>query len=254
MQSSVTGISSCLGCGGEIRPDDRFCGSCGTSLIADAERQSRDAFSLLTPSLVYYFVTLALLAAYKLTDIFSPGFESFLGVSIVDTLIVVVFWIMARKELAPLFRLKDIRISIVMLTIAGALLGCLVVSVAADFINVSLFETTFSDSWLFEETSAPLLYAVMFTCVQPAIFEEVAFRGFLFNNIQQVTTPTGAVYITAFVFGIIHLAVISMLWLVPLGLIFGMLRAKYNTLWYGVIGHFTYHLGFILLEYAQAVG
>ena len=35
---------------------------------------------------------------------------------------------------------------------------------------------------------------------------------------------------------------------------FGMLRAKYNTLWYGVIGHFTYNLGFILLEYAQAVG
>ena len=69
-----------------------------------------------------------------------------------------------------------------------------------------------------------------------------------------MTTPTGAVYITAFVFGIIHLAVISMLWLVPLGLIFGMLRAKYNTLWYGVIGHFTYNLGFILLEYAQAVG
>jgi membrane protease YdiL (CAAX protease family) len=254
MRSSATGISSCIGCGGEIRPEDRFCGSCGTSLIADDAQPSRDAFTVLTPSLVYYFLTLTLLAAYKLTDIFDAGFESFLGVTIADTLIIIIFWIIARKDLAPLFAFKGIRISVVLLTIAGAILGCLVVSITADFINVSLFESTFSDAWLFEETSAPLLYAVIFTCVQPAIFEEVAFRGFLFNNIQQVTTPSGAVYITAFIFGIIHLAVISMLWLVPLGLIFGILRAKYNTLWYGVIGHFTYNLGFVLLEHGQTLG
>jgi membrane protease YdiL (CAAX protease family) len=192
-----------------------------------------------------------LLAAYKFTDIFSPGFESFLGISVVDTLIVIVFWVMARKEVAPLFRLQGIRASIMLLTVAGAILGCLVVSVAADFINVSLFESTFSESWLFEETSAPMLYAIVLTCIQPAIFEEVAFRGFLFNNIQQVTTTKGAVYITAFVFGIIHLAVISMIWLVPLGLVFGMLRARYNTIWYGIIGHFAYNLGFVLLEHWQ---
>lgn len=251
MQSSATGISYCVGCGGVIEPDDRFCGSCGTSLLADTPKPSSDAFTLLTPSLVYYFVTLTLLAAYKLTDIFDGGFESFVGVTIADTLIVVVFWIVARKDVAPLFSFKGVRISIVLLTMAGAILGCLAVSVTANFINVSLFESTFSDSWLFEGTSAPLLYAVIFTCVQPAIFEEVAFRGFLFNNIQQVTTAASTVYITAFVFGIIHLAVISMIWLVPLGLVFGMLRARYNTIWYGIIGHFTYNLGFVLLEHVQ---
>lgn len=251
MPSSATGISSCIGCGGEIRPDDRYCGTCGTSLIGDAPKPASDAFALLTPSLVYYFVTLALLAAYKLTDLFPPDFESFLGVSIADTLIVVVFWVMARKEIAPLFSFQGFRISVALLTVGGAIGGCAVVSVIADFINVSLFDTTFSDSWLFAETSSPLLFAVLFTCVQPAIFEEVAFRGFLFNNILQVTTPRGAVYITAFVFGIIHLAVISMMWLVPLGLAFAMLRVRYNTLWYGVIGHFTYNLGFVLLEYWQ---
>lgn len=254
MQTNATGISSCLGCGGQVTPNDRFCGTCGTFLADDVVKPTGDAFATLTPSLVFYFVTLALLAAYKLTDIFPTDFEGFLGVTIIDTLIVVLFWIITRKDLAPLFSLKGIRISILFLTIAGALLGCLIVSVVADFINVSLFETTFTDSWLFAETSSPFLYAVIFTCVQPAIFEEVAFRGFLFSNVQQVTTATGAVYITAFIFGIIHLSVISMIWLVPLGLIFGMLRVRYNTIWYGIVGHFTYNLGFVLLEYVQTLG
>lgn len=255
MQSSTTtGISYCIGCGGEVRPGDRFCGSCGTSLLRETARASRDAFSVLTPSLIFYFVTLSILGVYKLTDVFDASFESFAIVSIATTLIVVAFWIMAGKDLVSLFDLKGIRISVVLLTIVIALVSCLVVSVVADFINVSLYETTFVETLLFEDTSSPLLYAILFTCVQPAIFEEVAFRGFLFNNIQQITTPTSTVYITAFIFGIIHLAIISMLWLVPLGLAFGFLRAKYNTLWYGIIGHFTYNLGVVLIEYAQTVG
>ena len=255
MQSSATtGISYCIGCGGEVRPGDRFCGSCGTSLLRETARASKDAFSVLTPSLIFYFVTLSLLGVYKLTDVFAADFESFVIVDVATSLIVSVFWIMARKDLAPLFTLKGIRISIALLTMAGAIVSCLVVSVVADFINVSLYESTFSETWLFEETSSPLLYAVIFTCVQPAIFEEVAFRGFLFNNIQQISTAASTVYITAFVFGIIHLTIISMLWLVPLGLVFGLLRAKYNTLWYGIIGHFTYNLGVVLLEYVQTIG
>ena len=81
----------------------------------------------MTPSLVYYFITLALLAAYKFTDIFSPGFESFLGISIVDTLIVIVFWVIARREVAPLFRFQGVRISILLLTVAGAILAVVMV-------------------------------------------------------------------------------------------------------------------------------
>ena len=232
----------------DVHPGDRLCGHCGNTLEEPAKPVT-DVFSVLTPSLAYYFITLALLATYKMTDLFPVTFESFLAVSILDALIVIAFWIIAWKEVRPLLGFSGLKLSIVGLTITGALAGCLIVSVVADYINVSLFESTYSERWIFAETTSPLLFSVLLTCAVPALFEEVAFRGFLFNNIQKISTPSGAAYITAFIFGIIHLAVISMLWLVPLGIAFAFLRIKYNTLWYGMIGHFAYNLGFVLIDY-----
>ncbi|HLT71442.1 MAG TPA: type II CAAX endopeptidase family protein [Cyclobacteriaceae bacterium] len=232
----------------EVHSRDRFCGHCGTTL-AEHVKPAGDVFSVLTPSLTYYFVTLGLLATYKLTDLFPVTFESYLVVSTLDMLIVIVFWTIAWQEVRPLLSFRGFKFSIAALVIMGALGGCLVVSIVADYINVSLFESTYSDSWMFVDTAYPLVFSILLTCAQPAIFEEVAFRGFLFNNIQKISTPSGATYLTAFIFGIIHLSIISMLWLVPIGLAFAFLRVKYNTLWYGVIGHFTYNLGFALLDY-----
>ena len=46
-----------------------------------------------------------------------------------------------------------------------------------------------------------------------------------------------------------HLQIISLLWLIPIGLVFGLLRNKYNTLWYGVIGHFVYNFSITVYEF-----
>lgn len=248
--NEVAGIAACINCGKEVHPGDRFCGHCGGTL-AEYVKPTADIFSVLTPSLAYYFITLALLATYKLTDLFPVTFESFLVISILDAFIVIVFWTLAWKEVRPLLSFSGFKFSVAGLTTLCALAGCLIVSVVADYINVSLFESTYSDLWIFADTAFPLLFSILLTCIQPAILEEVAFRGFLFNNIQKISTPAGTAYITAFIFGIIHLALISMLWLVPIGLVFAFLRIKYNTLWYGVIGHFAYNLGFALLDYWQ---
>ena len=100
-----------------------------------------------------------------------------------------------------------------------------------------------------EEASRPFLLEILFRCVQPAIFEEVAVRGFLFNNLQEVTSARSAVYITSFLFGVLHLAFMSLLWLIPIGLAFAFLRMRYHTLWYGIVGHFTYNMAITYMEF-----
>jgi membrane protease YdiL (CAAX protease family) len=249
--NEVIGISSCVNCKTEVQAADRFCGHCGSTLQAERAKPQADVFSLLTPSLTYYFLTLALLATYKLTTVFGDDFQGFVIVNAIDVAIVLVFAIMAWKDIRPLFSFSGFRFSIAALTVVCALAGSLFVSELANFINISINDDVFYDTWLFHETTSPLLYSVLFVCVQPALFEEVAFRGFLLNNIQKIASPAGAIYITSFIFGIVHLAIISMLWLVPIGLAFAVLRLKYNTLWYGVIGHFAYNLGITLLEHFQ---
>ncbi|TXH26639.1 MAG: CPBP family intramembrane metalloprotease [Cyclobacteriaceae bacterium] len=46
-----------------------------------------------------------------------------------------------------------------------------------------------------------------------------------------------------------HLAFISLIWLIPIGLAFGFLRSRYNTIWYGIVGHFVYNFCITVYEF-----
>jgi membrane protease YdiL (CAAX protease family) len=242
---------TCPHCSGIVQQGDHFCGTCGKEIRAleqdFADRE--DAFTILQPTLAYYGITLLILATFKLTSLFPEGFKGMLAITIIDTIIVVAFWSLSFRELRPLFSFKNVQSKLVALTIVSAMVASVVVSAIADFINISISDDVFYSPYLFDDTDYPLLFAVLFIAVHPAIFEEVAFRGFMYNNVSRIASPRSAVYITGFVFGIIHLAIISMLWLVPIGLIFAWLRWKYNTLWYGMIGHFVYNFSITVLEY-----
>jgi uncharacterized protein len=250
-QQTVSEAPQCPHCQAVIQTDARFCGSCGKAImqLAPAHHHT-DVFEQLGPVLLYYFITLILLSLYKFTSTFPEGFEGMLIVSIIDISIVIAFWVNNSHELKPLFSLSNFKISIALLTIIGALAFSVLINIIAEFIQISISDNdVFYNPYLFGDTPYPMLFSILFICVQPAIFEEVAFRGFMFNNLQQVTSPISAVYITSFIFGIIHLAFIGMIWLVPIGLAFAFLRLRYNTLWYGMIGHFTYNLGITLIEF-----
>jgi uncharacterized protein len=241
----------CLHCQNPVQSNDRFCGKCGKQLFELSQPLPvvEDVFAILTPSLLYYGITLLILSAFKLTPLFPEGFEGMLWISVIDLFLVLAFWGYYFEELKPLYSISNLKVKLVLLTMGGAIVGSVLVSVVADFINISLSDDVFYDTYLFGDTAYPLSFAILFIAVYPAIFEEVAFRGFMFNNIKQVTSVKSVVYITSFVFGIIHLSIISMMWLVPIGLVFAWLRMKYNTLWYGMIGHFTYNLCITLMEY-----
>jgi membrane protease YdiL (CAAX protease family) len=247
----VTELRTCPQCLGNIQELDDFCGHCGHELKHEASSLSDDIFEILRPTLTYYFITLVLLTTYKLTSAFPPGLDGMLIVSIIDIVVVLIFWYIDRERLTPLFSFTDLKFNILLLTIAGAIAGSIIISFVADFINLTIQDDVFYSTDLFEETAHPFLYASLVIAVQPAIFEEVAFRGFLFNNLKQVSKASSAIYVSGFLFGIMHLAFISLLWLVPIGLAFAFLRNKYNTLWYGIIGHFVYNLCIVGFEFLR---
>jgi uncharacterized protein len=251
MDDQSTG-TTCSRCGVLAVSDARFCGGCGKELSSDsAEAVDADVFKTLSPSLWYFFTMLVLLAVYKFAAIFPDGFEGFILVSVINILLVVAFLWNSPAGSIEIYLPRNLKFSVIILTILGALAGSALVGVIANAIQITIHDDVFYDMYLFEDTAYPYFAAVVFICLQPALFEEAAFRGFIFSNVQTLTSPNQAMYITGFLFGIIHLAFISMLWLVPLGFVFAFLRIRYNTIWYGVIGHFFYNLGVIVLEYTH---
>jgi uncharacterized protein len=218
---------------------DHFCGNCGKEVLS-MDSPHQDSFEYLKPALAYYSLTLLLLSIYKFTNSFPEGFEGLIYVTVMDIIIMLPFFVYYRDGLIKaLFKVR-VKVLVMTCVLLGALTCAVVVSYVANFINESLFDVIYAP-YVFEETNSPFLWMVLFTCVMPSIFEELTFRGFLFDSLKEVTTEHGAMYITSFVFGVIHLSFIGLIWLVPLGLAFAWLRMKYKTLWYGIAGHFAYN-------------
>ncbi len=88
-------------------------------------------------------------------------------------------------------------------------------------------------------------------CVQPAIFEELYFRGFALGTLTKLTNTTAAVLISALMFGMVHLAVpLSIPYLIGFGLVFGFIRLNCGTIWLPILLHFLHNLIVTFLDHA----
>lgn len=252
MGSQINSASSeiqlrCQQCMEPIHANEMFCGSCGKEVKAISPNGHEDVFTVIGPTLFYYFITLVILGVYKFTDVFPEEFSGSVTIEIILSVTVLGFAGYFFKDIKPLCSLRRIKPLIILVMIAGAIVSAIIVSVLAHYINISLFDEL-SYEYRYEDTTNPLLWSILLICVQPAMFEEIAFRGFMFTNLQSLSSPIGAVYVSAILFGIMHLSFLALIWLIPLGIVFAMLRMKYNSLWYGIVGHFCYNFTIVLID------
>jgi hypothetical protein len=84
--------------------------------------------------------------------------------------------------------------------------------------------------------------SILVVAVQPAIFEELAFRGVVFSALRRVLESREAVLVTALMFMILHLSVLSFPHLLLIGLVLGWLRVRTGSLVPGMFLHFTHNL------------
>ena len=116
-----------------------------------------------------------------------------------------------------------------------AAFGSLFVTIGVRELNVSLFHTEFSFYEAYNLYSIPCFVMIYSIAVMPALFEELAFRGVMYNYGENFFDERLVVAVTAFLFAIMHLNLMSLVWLIPFAFFIGNLRRKYNTIWYGVV-------------------
>jgi membrane protease YdiL (CAAX protease family) len=121
------------------------------------------------------------------------------------------------------------------------IVSALIVSIVVRKLNLTLFDKTYSYYAVFAHLKYAKWLMLLDIAVYPAIFEELGFRGFLFTNLNRYTGLRGSVIISSAAFSIMHISLISFFWLFPFSLLLGYLRARYNTIWYGVAVHFIFN-------------
>ena len=88
------------------------------------------------------------------------------------------------------------------------------------------------------ETFPMFLVSVIMFAVLPGIFEELVFRGFLFRAFDRYK-PVARIFITATLFAIFHYNPINIVGPFLMGLTFGYLRYRSDSLLPSIIGHTT---------------
>lgn len=238
----------CAYCKQEQVIDFKFCSNCGkrNAQIIKEEQQTEKLFNAnLVLVSVYSLFTIVLLIIAAFTD---------------DTLENLVIWTVCFAVIDIGFTLYQPAVwkllktgSVHLLPLASIILICIctgiVVSYSMDNLNRILFDEVVSTNYYFVDLQYPLLIEILMIAVCPAIFEEIAFRGFVYDNLQVISGEQSAIWGSAFLFGLVHFSLLSLVWIIPFGLFLAHFRRKYATLIYGIVGHFVHNTTTILIEY-----
>lgn len=95
-----------------------------------------------------------------------------------------------------------------------------------------------------------IFLGLIFFSILPALFEEIFYRGLIYDKLKLIYSDKNVVIISSLLFYFSHLiygSIISILYIIPLGLLLGFLRTKYNNLVYPIVCHFFYN--FIVFIY-----
>jgi membrane protease YdiL (CAAX protease family) len=239
---------SCKNCGSLFLDESIFCKKCGSKRIEliREERAKDESYRFnLKQFSSYSILVLVLLSLAAITN---DTFVWDILWTLIFACVSVVYAFKDRETFSLVFpkelQLKPL-IYIIIITIFSGILIHFLVSV----ININIFSEEYSLLYDEEDTSFPLLVSLISVAIFPAIFEELAFRGFLFNNLTYLSGSKGAIFGTAFLFTIVHFSILSFFWLFPFGLLLGYIRSRHSTLIYGMIGHFVHNSTIIIIEY-----
>ena len=251
----------------------RFCGRCGAPLAVDASacpRCDRPEPSESSPSaddqdeveavrsprpvadviglygvLLVTFLPIAIGAWIDDGDgEISVGYEITVGV--IDAVIIGVWAIARWATIGPLL-MRAVSLGWLVAPIAIGWATFLISWVFVDGVTTlfGIEEIVLTDGYA--RAGFGLVVMILFTCVQPAVFEELAFRGIIFNGLLSFLTRRETVIVSAVMFMVVHLTAFGVPQLV-LGLVLAWLRLRSGSLWPCILLHFTHNFLCLSLE------
>ena len=238
---------SCKECDAIAKDDHRYCHNCGAYLGHEAVSISIYNNADLRRVFFFYFIYL-FFCLYVKHSSWINTYDEMVWVELVLAGITTWFAWQNRAKLKPVLRFNNFKWYILAGVVLIAALASTIVSLSVRELNVTFFHTDVSYYTAYKIYIFPVLIMIYSIAIMPAIFEELAFRGVMYNYCSNFLDERLVVVITAFLFAIMHLSLISLAWLLPFGIFIGSLRRRYNTLWYGIFFHFTFNLTACLID------
>lgn len=221
---------------------------------AESSPESRPA-SMLRSALLLYFALLGVIMAMTIAyavmgESITPEWE--VGADLITSglfaAVVLGGVFPFRKAIIPLLtRLGPPAWLVAAPFIAAA--TCFLASMIVNAINAmfSVEPETYSDPFTLSGYGIWLPLITIAVC--PAIFEELAFRGVINTALDGVLDAREAALVTALLFAILHLSILSLPHLLVMGLMLGFIRHRAKSLYPCMLLHFCHNAYVVILEH-----
>jgi len=160
----------------------------------------------------------------------------------------ILYLILSRQRYTEAVRLKKMSLSNIVLVILFAIL----ISPVMTFVNAlsMLYSTNVTTSTMTSITSSvPLLVSLFAIAVVPAFIEESMYRGVFYNEYRKVN-PIGAIFLSAFLFGILHGNLNQFTYAFFMGIVFALMIEATDSILSTMILHFLTNGTSVVILYA----
>ena len=250
MEESIAVNDTCASCGSKIDPSAMVCYQCGKPVVPAEEWEGAyEKFRLL----IIAFFSINLMVCL-LFNFWPPAGETITGLIAVDSFLLLctlIFAFIMREQIRPLLKWNKFSWWKLALLMIVAIVSAIVVNYGVKWINKSVFDRELYYYASFKHLAYPRLTMFLLIAFVPAFSEELAYRGVIQAGLLKVMHGRQAVVITALLFAIIHMSLISFFWLLPFALFLGWLRQRSTTLWYGIVVHFCFNATTCFIELYQ---
>lgn len=242
-----TGTYYCKVCSKQAKGFRRFCYNCGNYLGSDSMNISLYKNGSLQAAFLFFCIYLSACLIVRFTSLFDD-YSRLFWVEIFLAVNTLIFAAVTFRSIKPLLKFRNFTVMRLIGCISLAAIISVIINIAVSKLNISFFGTDESFYSRYSIYSAPALVMIYSIAIYPAIFEELAFRGVVYNYLNNFLDERLVVIVTAFMFAIVHLNFISLFWLVPFGILAGAMRKRFGTIWYGVAFHFTFNFVAVIFD------
>lgn len=239
MENTGPEPSQCFNCNSNLSSGGNFCRLCGAAqnqeqLIVDSKKW---------PNLKEIAIFLSIEASCCIiVAVITPTWGIDLAFDMILAITAILFFTSDWKENGFLLKWPDFSLKKLLFFITLSIIASVAVSFLVSKLNQSFFHQELSNYSLFKTHQYGKYIMIISLAIFPAIFEELAYRGYLMQKLLNVVDQKEAAYITSFLFFLMHFSILSFFWLLPFALILAYIRMKEKTIWYGVFIHFFFNL------------
>jgi membrane protease YdiL (CAAX protease family) len=246
----ITAMPLCINCNEPLTTGNHFCRHCGSAQVTQNADEITDRWNAVRQLLLFFLIDAVICCLVSFIPVFHALSWS-IAVDILFASVSVIFFVLNWSRFRSLLVWNNFSFARLAGYCAIAVVSSVVVGIFIDWLNHSLFSKHFSYYTFYQPHKYGKELAIFFIAVMPALFEELGYRGFLLGKLMLVTERKQAIFISAFMFAIMHRSFLSLCWLIPFGLWQANIRVKQNTIWYGVCTHFCFNFTVVATEIWQ---